>query len=185
MNSFFQCSQRTTSVSLFAKSIVIFILTFICVVSLTHYCKKSILFFIIFRAIYLRFLDISFSQVDSVRCSNINIVEIYSKISEQISRLGFFLSQSLIGGDSGFSSKIRRIPTRFGWLADSLLFSQLCICNPRAIIMMDCWLSTMGMNRASDIRGHQFNTKIRQKDVLLTVKVCALFGLSRVKALPL
>ena len=42
------------------------------------------------------------------------------EIWEQMSKLEFFLSWSHIGWDSGFSSKIRRIPTKSGWL-DSLL----------------------------------------------------------------
>ena len=46
------------------------------------------------------------------------------KISHHESKSGFFLSRSHIGGDSGFSSKIRIIPTKSGWL-DSLIF-QVC-----------------------------------------------------------
>lgn len=42
------------------------------------------------------------------------------KKSEQVFKLGFFLSQSHIGQASGFSSKIGAIPTRSGWLGDLL-----------------------------------------------------------------
>ena len=43
------------------------------------------------------------------------------KMSQQESKSGFFLSQSHIDQDSGFSSKIGIIPTKSGWL-DNLGF---------------------------------------------------------------
>ena len=41
-------------------------------------------------------------------------------MTEQMSKLGFFLFRLLIGRDSGFSSKIGVIPTKSGW-SDSLV----------------------------------------------------------------
>ena len=45
-----------------------------------------------------------------------SIISIHFKISVQMSKLRFFLSQSHIGWDSGFSSQIGRMRERLGWL---------------------------------------------------------------------
>ena len=60
-----------------------------------------------------------------ISCSCINIIRIHLKKSKQMSKLGFFLSRSHVGLNSGFSSKIGRIPTKSEWL-DSLYCKQRC-----------------------------------------------------------
>ena len=54
-----------------------------------------------------------------VRCSCMSIIRIHLKISEQMSKSGFFPSRAYAGRDSGFSKKIGRIVTKSGCL-DSL-----------------------------------------------------------------
>ena len=65
-----------------------------------------ILYFVRFR-----FLDIRFSKVYSITCSFIIIIRIHLE-NKQMPKSGFFLSRSYIGWDSGFSSKIGKIPTQ-------------------------------------------------------------------------
>ena len=99
---------------MFAKSIVIFKLTgiLICMAS-----TANTWFYFVFRAI--SFLDISFSWVYSVRCCCIRIIRIHLKISEQLVKIGIFPTPITYWSRFRFSHKIRRIPTRSGWL-DSL-----------------------------------------------------------------
>ena len=78
--------------------------------------KHWILF--IFLPVFFNFLDINFSQEYSVRCACISIKRIHKKVSGRDVRIGIFPIPiaSRTGRNSGFSSKIGRIPTRSGWL---------------------------------------------------------------------
>ena len=72
----------------------------------------------------------TFAFLQFFRSSELSILhfvffyENLTKISQHELKSGFFLSWSHIGWDSGFSSKIRIIPTKSGWL-DSLSSSWL------------------------------------------------------------
>ena len=89
--------------------------------------KYSILF--IFLPVFFHFLDINFSQEYSVGCACIIIKRIHKKVSRRDVRIGIFPIPiaSRTGRNSGFSSKIGRIPTRSGWL-DSPLACPLFHC---------------------------------------------------------
>ena len=70
-----------------------------------------------------------FLNPEALKChfdrSTLHFVFFYenlTKISQHELKSGFFLSRSHIGRNSGFSIKIRIIPTKSGWL-DSLRFS--------------------------------------------------------------
>ena len=114
-------------------------LFFVCVFSHT-----STRFCFIFQAVYLRFQGIwgegvlpYMGYIGTCRCERYGYQAVYYGIgcinqrvwakkrtllrvlvylSTQMWKSGFFLSRSHIGRDSGFSSKIGRIPTRSGWL---------------------------------------------------------------------
>ena len=60
-----------------------------------------------------------------ILCSCINIIRIHLKKSKQMSKLGFFLSRSHVGLNSGFSSKTGRMPMKSEWL-DSLYCKRRC-----------------------------------------------------------
>ena len=92
---------------MFSKSIVLFMLIFIGVTS-----RKSSQFYFIQVVWFLKLLWISLSTKYTL-CGV--IVWIHLKISE-LSKSEIFLSRTHIERDSGFSSKVRRTPTRSGWL---------------------------------------------------------------------
>ena len=89
---------------MFSKLSVVFMLF---LVACLHMYKYSILFYI--SGGMFRFSGYQFQlSALSFRCSCVFI--------KTDVKIGFLLSRSHIGRDSGFSSKIERIPTRSGWL---------------------------------------------------------------------
>ena len=94
---------------MFTKSIVIFMLIYVRVSSSTSAGSYVIFRFSIFLVSVKYALFLYKHNKNS--CA----------VSEQVSKLGFFLFRSHIGRDSGFSSKNGKIPTTSGWL-DSLLY---------------------------------------------------------------
>ena len=109
---------------MFAKWIVNSMLIYVGVISSTS--TRSYLYFFLF---FFNFLDINFSQEYSVGCAWISIKRIHKKVLGRDVRIGIFPIPiaSRTGRNSGFSSKIGRIPTRSGWL-DSPLACPLFHC---------------------------------------------------------
>ena len=92
---------------MFSKSVVIFLLIYVCVSSSTSAGS-----YVIFRfSIFLVSVEYTLFLYHKNSC----------EVSEQVPELGFFLFRSHIGRDSGFSSKNGKISTTSGWL-DSLLY---------------------------------------------------------------
>ena len=109
---------------MFTKSIIIYMLIFIHNALRTS-TRINFIFCSVYKVFCISVSVISKLVYSVILCSCINIIRIHLKKSKQMSKLGFFLSRSHVGLNSGSSSKIGKIPTKLEWL-DSLYCKQRC-----------------------------------------------------------
>ena len=99
---------------MFSKSIVIFMLIFICVTS--RRVPEFILYFLWFLKVFWMSISVKY-WLCHVWCHSWYHKELIWKFKNRCqNRDRFFLSRALIDRDSGFSSKIGRIPTSSSYL---------------------------------------------------------------------